>query len=367
MSSETHPLVIGIGNPLLDIVLPTDAAFLAKYGLNQGGYCFYDEAKHPQIYETMSSQKNADFIPGGATLNTIRICQGLLKERQATFFTGCISRDDYGDRLTALCDKEGVHTDFVYSDEHVTGVCGVSVLDKERSLCTRLGAANSFQFQHLQRPETLKAISKARYGYVAGFFLTVCPEAVFYLAKAFAESSSKFFCTGLSATYIIEYCKEQFDALMPYVDVLFGNEEEFLHWAKIHGMKQTNLPDIIQHIVSLPKYTTQPRIVVVTRGSEPTLVAAPWTSTLQKVVQYPVEPLEYNKMVDFNGAGDAFVGGFLYGLIVAQKKMGHQMLHSLKTLDMAVYFAHVAARHVIQSSGCRVNFTSEEAAVPEMI
>lgn len=50
--------------------------------------------------------------------------------------------------------------------------------------------------------------------------------------------------------------------------------------------------------------------------------------------------MEKEEIVDTNGAGDAFVGGF-----IAQLVMG-------KSLDVCVRSGIYTARHIIQQSGC---------------
>jgi adenosine kinase len=57
-------------------------------------------------------------------------------------------------------------------------------------------------------------------------------------------------------------------------------------------------------------------------------------------VEYAVTPLPKEQLVDTNGAGDAFVGGFLAGLL-AEKSVGD-----------SVEAGHWAARFIIQQSGC---------------
>lgn len=65
---------------------------------------------------------------------------------------------------------------------------------------------------------------------------------------------------------------------------------------------------------ALPKASgTRPRVVVVTQGADPTVVA-----NMGKVAIYDVEKLENELMVDINGAGDAFVGGFVSKLILGK-------------------------------------------------
>lgn len=56
-----------------------------------------------------------------------------------------------------------------------------------------------------------------------GFFLTVSPESILKVAKH-ASDHDKIFCMNLSAPFISQFFKEPLMEVMPYVDILFGNE-----------------------------------------------------------------------------------------------------------------------------------------------
>src|SRR2546423_15101402 len=61
-------------------------------------------------------------------------------------------------------------------------------------------------------------------------------------------------------------------------------------------------------MAQLPKINTKrQRIVILTHGGEPTIVGYQDGT----VKEYPIIPIESKDIVDTNGAGDAFVGGFL--------------------------------------------------------
>ena len=44
---------------------------------------------------------------------------------------------------------------YLIDKETPTGTCAVTIVDKERSLTTRLGAANKYTVSHLKEPEQL--------------------------------------------------------------------------------------------------------------------------------------------------------------------------------------------------------------------
>merc|ERR1712025_807663 len=59
----------------------------------------------------------------------------------------------------------------------------------------------------------------------------------------------------------------------------------------------------------IPSKKTKKRTVVITQGCDPTIVAING-----RVTEYPIIVLPKEKLVDTNGAGDSYVGGFLAGL-----------------------------------------------------
>ena len=81
--------------------------------------------------------------------------------------------------------------------------------------------------------------------------------------------------------------------------------------------------------------SARPRVVVITHGANPTIIA-----TEGAVKEYPVHEIEADAIVDTNGAGDAFVGGFLSQLIQG------------KSVEQCVHAGHWSARLIIQRSGC---------------
>lgn len=77
------------------------------------------------------------------------------------------------------------------------------------------------------------------------------------------------------------------------------------------------------------------RTVVITQGKDPTVVAING-----HVKMYPILELPKEKLVDTNGAGDAYVGGFLAGLAKG--------LPVAACCQAGAYAASV----IVQQSGC---------------
>ena len=86
------------------------------------------------------------------------------------------------------------------------------------------------------------------------------------------------------------------------------------------------------HALSLAAISTSPQVVAC--GAD-------------QVRQYPVIPVAKEKLIDTNGAGDAFVGGFLSQLVAG------------KDVPECVRAGNFAANVVIQHSGCTFPATPE--------
>ncbi|MCP6711311.1 PfkB family carbohydrate kinase, partial [Klebsiella pneumoniae] len=77
--------------------------------------------------------------------------------------------------------------------------------------------------KHLDLERNWILVEKARVCYIAGFFLTVSPESVLKVAQYVSENN-RIFALNLSAPFISQFFKESLMKVMPYVDILFGNE-----------------------------------------------------------------------------------------------------------------------------------------------
>ena len=160
-------------------------------------------------------------------------------------------------------------------------------------------------------------VEKTPVYYVGGFHLTVCPPAIMKLAIE-AASNDKIFMLSLSAPFIPQFFKDPLAEVLPYTDYVFGNETEAVAWAESQGHKYTtkDVAEIAKLLAKSPKKNQKrPRTVVFTQGTDPTITAAATSSGEIEVKQYPVHTIEKEKINDTNGAGDAFAGGFVAGIV----------------------------------------------------
>lgn len=326
-----------MGNPLLDIsvTLEENDKFLEEFGLKSND-AILAEDKHVPMYKKMVEKyKNIEYIPGGATQNSIKIAQWLLQKKNATTYMGSVGKDEFGKILEDKTNDLGVRTRYQEHDDKDTGTCAVIVNGSNRSLCAYLAAANHFSKTHLDDPKNWALVDDAKFYYIAGFFLTVSPESIMEVAKH-ACKNNKTFMMNLSAPFLCQFFKEPQLKALPYVDILFGNETEFLTFAKEQKMETEDLKEIGLKAAAMQKVNDKrSRMVVITQGADSTIVVKDG-----KVTEYPIIPVKKEDLVDTNGAGDAFVGGFLAQLVQE------------KGIEECIKCGNYAANVIIQRSGC---------------
>merc|ERR1712146_38791 len=163
-------------------------------------------------------------------------------------------------------------------------------------------------------PENWSLVEGAKIIYSAGFFITVCPDAM-RAACAEAAKHDGIYCVNLSAPFLmmVPPFKALYVELMPQVDFLFGNETEAQTWADSEGWDTKDVEFIAMRLSLIPTTKNRKRTVVITQGADPTIVCCNG-----RITKYPILALPNDKLIDTNGAGDAYVGGFLAALSKGQ-------------------------------------------------
>jgi adenosine kinase len=308
----SYPLVC-LGNPLLDLQVNVDAEYLKKYDLKDND-AILAEPSHMAIYDEIMQKKDLILVAGGAAQNTARGAQYILPENSVVYF-GSVGKDVYSQKLEAANSQYGLLTKYQYHEEIPTGKCAALITGHNRSLVTDLAAANHFTPQHLDLPENWKFVENATHYYIGGFHLTVSVDAIVKLGKHAAENG-KVFTLNLSAPFIPQFFKDALDTSVPYCDFIIANESEAAAYAESHDIASKDVVEIAKALAKLPKANDSPRTVVFTQGTEPTVtVTYNFKTSEYEVQQYPVHVLDNAKIVDTNGAGDAFASGFVASLV----------------------------------------------------
>lgn len=332
-ASMSKHLILGMGNPLLDFSAVVDTEFLAKYNLKSNDAILYEKE---DIFDELKSKYEVEYIAGGATQNSIRTAQWILGEpANQTAYFGCVGKDEAAATLKERAAKDGVDVRYQESSEFPTGKCAVLITGHDRSLVTNLEAANHFTIDHLDKEDNWALVEECKVFYSAGFFLTVCPDAMVKVGEH-ASKTGKYFAFNLSAPFIVEFFKEPLMRVLPFANLVFGNEAEADTFARANGFETTCRKEIAKQIAAMPLNGHKSRLVVITQGADGVILV----DETGAVHEIPIIKVSKEQIVDTNGAGDAFVGGFLASLALG------------KSTEDCVKCGIWAATEIIQRSGC---------------
>ncbi|KAL1747656.1 Ribokinase-like protein [Schizophyllum fasciatum] len=333
-----------MGDPLLDVQVH-DNDLLARYGLQPNGAILAEE-KHMPLYDEIAKHPNARYLAGGGAQTAARGAAYCLPLKSVVY-TGCVGGDEWADILRAADAKDGLDEVFMVRPEEKTGACAVVITDHHRSLVTTHRAARLFNVSHLTSPSIAPLVSAAQVFYVEAFFLNHGLESVLHLATH-ASATGKTFALNLAAPYIPAKLGDRLAQVLPHCDLVIANEAEAAAWAVANALPDpADLPSVGRALATLLKVgAARPRVVVFTHGAKQTVVVSSDAPDCPRTFAVPA--LREEEIVDTNGAGDAFAGGFLAGYVLG------------KSLEDCVAAGHKLAGISIGQAGPRFQYPRVE-------
>ncbi|XP_076255794.1 adenosine kinase-like isoform X2 [Rhynchophorus ferrugineus] len=307
-------MLICFGSPLIDITVQVKNEFLTKYNIEADRAIRAQPHNEELVKEILDL--NPTYSPGGSITNTARIAKWISKDRHV-IFVGVVGNDVYGEKISNKLKEENVDCYLVTTDLEETGKCIVLNSDngKHRSLITDLGASKLFSSKDLQNNILQDKMTQSSFVYISTFFLGISVDVTRSIINYFKECNKKII-VNLGATFIINIYLENVKYLYENANVIIGNEEEYLNLAAVNGIdKSQNLEGI-------------------TRASKPVLVYH------NKLFKY-FNVKSVKNIIDTNGAGDAFAGGFLAKYIeglIGSDRLGYLIKDQLIKEDINFYF-----------------------------
>lgn len=345
-STARQGMIVGLGNPLLDILATCDAEFVRKHNLI-AGQTITNSDKYDALINELAHQYKVKFIAGGSTQNTIRVIQWLFhKEPRVCTFIGCIGRDFFGHCMQSRVEDEGVTVNYIeIGDKVKTGYCCVLAFrgpnnTQQSTMITWLGAAHCFRLTHLD--QYWSQVQRARIVIIEGYFVEVCPEAIRAVAKLTQSCPDKFFVFNVCATYVVSKFWNEFRSLYASIDYLFVNPAELEVISQSFNWPNQNTVEVqLQQLANeVPLINNKKLRHVIMDCGPRVLTACQGGASCQT---YPVpEPSNSDTIKDNNGCRDAFVAGYLAGLLLNKPES--------ECIGMAIY----ASQEILRQDGCTI-------------
>jgi sugar/nucleoside kinase (ribokinase family) len=280
--------VLGIGNALVDILIPVENdAILETLALPKGSMQLVDKNRSNSVLEAMEGRPRS-VASGGSAANTIH---GVAKLGTPTGYIGVVGEDEFGGDFVRDMIRAGSEPHMIHSGSETGRAVALISPDSERTFATFLGAAIELTGDHLENLEVV--FSNYHYLHLEGYLVQnhdLVRKAVI-LAKKYGLSVS----LDLASYNVVEANRAFLDEIITeYVDIVFANEEEARAFT---GKEPQEALDLL---------ASKCNIAVVKTGSKGSLIKS--GSEVIPVGVIPVKP------IDTTGAGDLYASGFLFGL-----------------------------------------------------
>ncbi|WP_206932533.1 adenosine kinase [Roseococcus thiosulfatophilus] len=281
--------ILGIGNAIVDVLAPSDDAFLAARKLNKGGMQLISTEEAEALYAAMPPGVESS---GGSAGNTCAVAAAL---GARVGFLGKVADDQLGAVFAHDIRAAGVHFPTApLKGGAPTARCLILVTpDGQRTMNTYLGACVTFGPGDVDAQE----VARAQVVYLEGYLFDP-PEAqaAFRAAAKAAHAAGRQVALTLSDPFCVGRHRAAFrDFVKGETDILFANEAEILSLYETEDFEAAAAQ--VAREVKIAALTRSEHGSVILAGGERHVVAAQPT-----------------KVVDTTGAGDAYAAGFLAAL-----------------------------------------------------
>jgi sugar/nucleoside kinase (ribokinase family) len=322
--------VVGIGNAMVDVLIPGSEAILIGQNLLKGGMILIDRERAIKMHQTMDVAME---MSGGSVGNTMA---GIVSLGGSGSYIGKVSDDDTGvvfsDSLESLgISFAGPSTMTVAP----TARCLVIITpDGQRSMATYLGACVELGPEDIDQA----TMQSHQVTYIEGYLWDApLAKQVTEKAASLAHAAGRKVALTLSDASCVERHVKSFrDFAANYADILFANEEE---------IKSLYRSDSVLNAIDRGSIDCD--LLAITRGVDGALISS--KGSINEVDAFPVA-----NVVDTTGAGDLFAAGFLYGITHGYSALGSGRLGSIAAGEIVSHFGarpEANLRSLVRRSG----------------
>lgn len=287
--------VLGIGNAIMDVIVPVSDAFLTLNTVEKGAMTLIDENRALDLHNKLSDEGAAREVAGGSAANTI---VGLSELGIRSGYVGKVADDALGNRFASGMKSAGVeYNTGRLKGQDATARCLIAVTpDGERSMSTFLGASVKFGPADINKAQ----VQSAAITYLEGYLFDSEPaKAAFVKASEIAKAADRKVSLTLSDTFCVDRHRDSFRHLIKnHIDILFANESELL------SLYETDNFD--NAVASLKN---ECRVACITRSEKGSVIIDG-----DKVSKVPVVAVD--RVMDTTGAGDQYAAGALAGHVM---------------------------------------------------
>lgn len=289
-NKNNNKFILGMGNAVLDILVPCNDQKINELGLEKGVMTIVDQIRSDEVLNSVDSVKK---ISGGSVANTI---VGISKLGGNGAFCGRVKNDKLGKDF--IDDIKNVDVKFLCEPSFEgppTARCLVFVTeDGERTMQTFLGSSVNLCEQDIKE----HFFDDVSFFFIEGYLWSSnTARSALKKATEIAISKNIKIVFSLSDPGLTKMYKDDFlEFIQAKVDILIGNNHEFQELTNEN--EDSSIKEKINTLVNL---------AVMTKGVDGAIAF----SNGNKI---GVESKKNIKILDSTGAGDLFAAGFLFSL-----------------------------------------------------
>ena len=313
--------LVVIGGAAVDITAKVGEDFLKEHGLSHGHGIKTKAKKTDKILQAMGNETTLS--AGGGAANSAATFAALGGKAA---FQGVVGKDKHGKVFKKSLKDVGIDATALKKSDRKTTVILVPITpDNERSFASHAGAYKDLSKKTIDKKQIANSdsvyveaynVSESENGYAA------CIKALKTAKKNNTESF-----LNLSDANVIRNYAEEIAALIDAADFVIMNKDEAI------TLEGTNTVE--EAIKSLAEKGIKG---IVTAGENGAYVLNDEGRTIE---HFKVQKLNSSEIVNHNGAGDAFAGGYLYGRLNGYCN------------QKAVKLGAAAAREILKTNGAR--------------
>lgn len=309
--SHQSIIVSGIGIACVDYVISVDDSFLNAVDLKKRNCTSFDWPTFSHILQLAKEFNTPYAATGGSTANTLK---GLAQLNIPCSLISKAGKDEVATWLKTAFSAAGVQCCFFESALPSSQILCLITSDGERTFCVYQGAESEFSAKDI---ETID-FSFSKHVHIEGYQFRQdgLVENTIQQAKHQGCTISFDLC---DSSITLLYREHIFKNCLPFIDILFANEEE--------ALALTQLP-AKEACLALSHYCPIAVVKVGEKGC--------WVASKEEAFHSPSISAQ---VVDTTGAGDLFACGFIYGY-----------LHKASLRDSA-YYGNLLGSTVVEYKG----------------